>query len=137
MGFYAKVASEAHRLFSDAEFASLYCPANGRPSVPPSLLALARLLQHHAAISDAEVVERCRFDLRWKVALDLDLASVEAPFARSTYQAFRARLTLHEREGLAFERSVERARDAGLLPAELEVALTESPGAARDPRAWL
>jgi transposase len=136
LGFYGKLASEGHRLFRDADFAGAYCPDNGRPSVPPSVLALARLLQHFDGVSDAEVVERCQYDLRWKVALDLELASVEAPFAKSTFQAFRARLTVHLQEGLAFERSVQAARAAGLLPSRLRVALDSSPvrgrGAVKD-----
>jgi len=136
LGFYGKVASEGWELFRDEDFAGVYCPDNGRPSAAPSLLALARLLQFYAGVSDAEVVERCRYDLRWKVALDLDLASVKAPFAKSTFQAFRARLTLHEKEGLSFEKSVRAAREAGLLPARLQVALDSSPvrgrGAVKD-----
>lgn len=136
LGFYGKLASEGHRLFRDADFAGAYCTDNGRPSVPPSVLALARLLQHDDGVSDAEVVERCRYDLRWNVALDLELASVEAPFAKSPFQAFRARLTVHRQEGLAFERSVQAARDAGLLPPRLRVALDSSPvrgrGAVKD-----
>lgn len=136
MGFYGQLATEGPRLFHDADFAGAYCPDTGRPSCPPSLLALARLLQHYEGVSDAEVVERCRYDLRWKVALDLDLASVEAPFAKSTFQAFRVRLTLHQQEGLAFERSVTAARAAGLVPPRLRVALDSSPvrgrGAVKD-----
>lgn len=136
LGFYGKVATEGWALFRDEDFAGAYCMDNGRPSAAPSLLALARLLQFYARVSDAEVVERCRYDLRWKVALDLDLASVKAPFAKSTFQAFRARLTLHEQEGLAFEKSVRAAREAGLLPAQLRVALDSSPvrgrGAVKD-----
>jgi transposase len=136
LGFYGKVAGAGWELFRDEEFAGAYCLDNGRPSAPPSLLALARLLQFYARVSDAEVIERCRYDLRWKVALDLDLASVKAPFAKSTFQAFRARLTLHEQEGLAFEKSVREAREAGLLPARLRVALDSSPvrgrGAVKD-----
>ncbi len=136
LGFYGKVATDGWELFRDEDFAGAYCTDNGRPSAPPSLLALARLLQFYARVSDAEVVERCRYDLRWKVALDLDLASVKAPFAKSTFQAFRARLTLHEKEGLAFEKSVRAAREAGLLPARLRVALDSSPvrgrGAVKD-----
>jgi len=136
LGFYGKLAGEGPRLFRDADFAGLYCLDNGRPSVPPSLLALARLLQHYAGVSDAEVIERCRYDLRWKVALDLDLASVEAPFAKSTFQAFRVRLTVHRQEGLAFEKSIKAAREAGLLPQKLRVALDSSPvrgrGAVKD-----
>lgn len=136
LGFYGKLATEGHRIFQDGDFAGAYCEDNGRPSVPPSLLALARLLQHHDGVSDEETVARCRYDLRWKVALDLDLASVEAPFAKSTFQAFRARLTVHLKEGLAFEKSVQVAREAGLLPKRLRLALDSSPvrgrGAVKD-----
>lgn len=136
MGFYGRIACEGRRLFRDDDFAGAYRVDFGRPSVPPSLLACARLLQHYEGISDAEVVERCRYDLRWKVALELDLASIEAPFAKSTFQSFRSRLTLHAKEGLAFERSVELARESGLLPRTLTVALDSSPvrgrGAVKD-----
>ena len=34
--FYGYLASERGELFDDAEFARLYCPNNGRPSVPPA-----------------------------------------------------------------------------------------------------
>lgn len=136
LGFYGKLAREGHRFFRDEDFQDVYCADNGRPSCPPSILAMARLLQHYEGVSDAEVVERCKYDLRWKVALDLELASIGAPFAKSTFQAFRARLTLHDSEGLVFEHSVKAARDAGLLPQRLRVALDSSPvrgrGAVKD-----
>ena len=64
LGFYGKVAADGWELFRDEDFAGAYCLENGRPSVPPSRLALARLLQFYARVSDAEVVERCRYDLR-------------------------------------------------------------------------
>jgi len=136
MGLYGRLSQEGSRLFRDEDFASAYCLENGRPSTPPSLLVLARLLQHYEGISDAEVIERCRYDLRWKVALDLDPLSVKAPFAKSTFQAFRVRLTLHDQEGQVFEKSVAAAREAGLLPQRLRVALDSSPvrgrGAVKD-----
>ena len=87
-------------------------------------------------ISDAEVVERSKYDLRWKVALDLDPLTCVAPFAKATFQAFRLRLTLHEKEGLAFEKSVRAAVEAGLIEKTLKVALDSSPvrgrGAVKD-----
>lgn len=136
LGFYGQLATAGHQLFADEDFQGAYCADNGRPSCPPSVLATARLLQHYEGVSDAEVVERCKYDLRWKVALDLDLASIEAPFVKSTFQAFRVRLTLHAQEGLVFERSVKAAREAGRLPARLRVALDSSPvrgrGAVKD-----
>ena len=136
LGFYGKVALHGHEVFKDEDFAGIYCMDNGRASVPPSVVALARLLQHYAGISDAEVVERCRYDLRWKIALDMDPETFEAPFSKSTFQAFRTRLTLHCEEGIAFERSVRFARELGILPNKLCVALDSSPvrgrGAVKD-----
>jgi hypothetical protein len=136
LGFYWQLARHGSEIFKDEDFSSAYCHDNGRPSTPPSLLALARVLQHFEGLSDDEVIDRCRFDLRWKVALDLELYSTKAPFVKSTFQAFRARLTMHAKEGLAFEKSVKTAREAGLLPAQLRVALDSSPvrgrGAVKD-----
>lgn len=42
--FYGFLALHRKELFRDEDFAELYCPDNGRPSVPPSLLATALLL---------------------------------------------------------------------------------------------
>jgi hypothetical protein len=134
MGFHGKLAMTT--VFKDEDFAGAYDSNLGRPSVPPSMLAIARLLQHYDSISDAEVIEKTRFDLRYKAALDLDPNSVDAPFAKSTFQAFRARLTLHEKEGLAFERSIQLAMENGLLPKKLRLAMDSAPvrgrGAVKD-----
>ena len=43
--FYGWLAAQRGELFRDEEFAGLYCLSNGRPSVPPSLLATALVLQ--------------------------------------------------------------------------------------------
>lgn len=136
MGFYGQLSRARHKIFRDEDFAELYCPDNGRPSVPPSVLATARLLQVFEGISDREVVNRTRFDLRWKVALELDTFSIDPAFARSTYQVFRLRLTVHEKEGLLFEKSVKAAREAGLLPPQVRAAVDSTPvrgrGAVKD-----
>ena len=76
------------KLFRDEEFAALYCPNDGRNSVPPSLLATVLLLQTHDKVSDDEAKQRADFDIRWKVALGI--AVDECPFAKSTLQLFRA-----------------------------------------------
>ena len=91
----------------------LYCTDNGRDSVPPSLLATALLLQTYDRASDAEAKQRADFDIRWKVALGIE---VEArPFAKSTLQLFRAHLILHEKAREVFERSLRFARETGYL----------------------
>jgi hypothetical protein len=111
--FYGHVAQSRDRLFDDEDFACLYCRKNGRPCVPPSLLAVALLLQSHDKVSDQEAVERANFDVRWCVALGLDLGS--EPFAKSTLQLFRAQLLLHEKAEAIFLASLEEAKRRGFL----------------------
>jgi len=111
--FYGLLASLRGRLFRDADFAEFYCANNGRDSVPPSLLATALLLQAHDKVSDAEAKARADFDLRWKVALGIEVE--DRPFAKSTLQVFRAQLILHDRVREVFESSLRLARESGYL----------------------
>ena len=120
--FYGLLASLRGRLFRDADFAKFYCPDNGRDSVPPSLLATALLLQTHDKVSDAEAKARADFDLRWKVALGIEVE--DRPFAKSTLQVFRAQLILHNKVGEVFESSLRLARESGYLKGRgMKVAL--------------
>ena len=111
--FYGLLASLRGRLFRDAEFAEFYCPDNGRDSVPPSLLATALLLQSHDKVSDGEAKARADFDLRWKVALGIEVE--DRPFAKSTLQVFRAQLILYDKVREVFESSLRLARESGYL----------------------
>jgi transposase len=111
--FYGFLASQRGKLFRDEEFAQLYCPTNGRASVPPSLLATALVLQTHERASDAEAKARADYDLRWKVALGIELE--ERPFAKSTLQLFRAQLVLNEKAREMFRRSLELSKASGFL----------------------
>ena len=111
--FYGLLASLRGRLFRDADFAGFYCADNGRDSVPPSLLATALLLQSHDEVSDAEAKARADFDIRWKVALGIEVE--DRPFAKSTLQVFRAQLILHGKVREVFESSLRLARESGYL----------------------
>jgi transposase len=71
--FYGFLATERGNLFRDEDFGRLYCPDNGRNSVPPSLLATALLLQAHDRVSDEEAKRRADLDLSWKVALGIEI----------------------------------------------------------------
>ena len=111
--FYGLLASLRGQLFSDDDFAEIYCPDNGRDSVPPSLLATALLLQTYDKVSDAEAKARADFDIRWKVALGIEIE--DRPFAKSTLQMFRAQLILHDKVREVFESSLRLARQSGYL----------------------
>jgi transposase len=111
--FYGFLARHRGELFHDEDFAEFYSPDWGRPSVPPSLLATALLLQTHDRVSDKEAKERADYDLRWKVALGVEARA--RPFAKSTLQLFRAQLVLKEKMQAVFQRSLEYALQSGYL----------------------
>jgi transposase len=110
--FYGFLASQRGELFRDEEFAALYCSSNGRPSVPPSLLATALVLQAYDGVSDDEAKQRADYDLRWKVALGIELDA--RPFAKSTLQVFRAQLIVHAQTRAIFQRSLDMAKHRGV-----------------------
>jgi transposase len=119
--FYGLLAKREQEWFRDEDFVGLYREDFGRPSVPPSQLAIALLLQSHDGVSDEEAIERSAYDLRWKVALGLGLDAKLC--AKSTLQLFRAKLILHEAHEALFERSVRACREAGLLGKRRKVAV--------------
>lgn len=109
--FYGWLASQRGELFRDEQFAGLYVLDNGRPSVPPSLLAVALVLQTYEGVSDDEAKRRADYDLQWKVALGVELDA--RPFAKSTLQEFRAQLIVHDEARAIFQASLEAAKRRG------------------------
>ena len=103
--------------------------------MPPSLPATALLLQSHDKVSGAEAKARADFDIRWKVALGIEVE--DRPFAKSTLQVFRAQLILHDKVREVFESSLRLARESGYLKRRsMKVALDTTNilgrGAVRD-----
>jgi hypothetical protein len=137
--FYGWLAGQRGELFPDELFLGLYLDGWGRPSVPPSLLATALVLQTYDGVSDEEATRRAAYDLQWKVALGVELDT--KPFAKSTLQEFRAQLIVHEEQRLLFQESLELAKRRGKLGKgrqhrTLKVALDTTPifgrGAVKD-----
>ena len=132
---YGYLAEHREQLFRDEDFAALYCPDNGRTSVPPSLAVSMLFLRAYEGVSFVEAVERTKYDLRWKVALGLEME--EEPMQKSSLQEFEARLVLHEMGEPLLKKSIEEARRAGHLPnRKIRVALDTTPilgkGAVKD-----
>lgn len=124
--FHAQLAEAASRLFQDADFATFYNDKHGRPSVPPSLLALTLLLQHEAGVSDEEAIARTAYDLRWCAVLRKEAG--QPLCAKSTLQLFRAHLILHPQVQAIFLASIKEAKRTGLLKGQaLRIALDTKP----------
>jgi Transposase DDE domain/Transposase domain (DUF772) len=132
--FYGRMAAVSEVLFRDEDLKDMYDPANGRPSLPPSLMSGVLLLQFHDDVSDEEAVQRLMFDLRWQVALNLP---TDFPgFDPSSLTYFRQRLIEHNKERYAFDRFVMVGREAGFIPDRVslltDTTRTKGAGAVMD-----
>ncbi|WP_431999133.1 transposase [Sphaerimonospora mesophila] len=110
---YAVLHRECHTLFPDEMFADLFA-GDGRRSVPPMIVAVVMVLQRLEGLSDREAVDRFAFDVRWKYAaggLDFD----HPGFVHTVLVDMRARLAASDRPDRIFDRTVQVARQAGLI----------------------
>lgn len=132
--FYGRMGAVSDVLFNDDDLKDLYDPDNGRPSLPPSLMAGVLLLQFYDDVSDDEAVESTLYDLRWKVALNLPLDY--AGFDPSSLSHFRKRLVENGQERYAFDRLVAVGRAAGFIPDKVtllaDTTHTKGAGAVQD-----
>src|SRR5215467_304372 len=87
---FAFLAEHREVLFPAGMFADMYPSPNGRPSLPPQVLAAAVVLQALEGLSDFETVQALRCDLRWKAACGLGL--LDTAFDPSLLTYFRRRL---------------------------------------------
>ena len=132
--FYSQLATAAPALFKDEDFAVFYSAERGRPSVPPSQLALMLILKEHDQVSDEEAAARTAFDLRWAAVLRRQAGKPLC--AKSTFQLFRTHLVLHDQIQTIFLKSIEEAKKSGLLKGTLKAAIDTKPilgrGAVKD-----
>jgi len=123
--FHGRMGAVSHQLFQDQDLEEMYCVDNGRPSIPPSLLSGVMILQFYDDVSDGEAVERTKYDLRWKVALDLPL---DFPgFDPSSISNHRRRLIENGQERYAFDRFIQVGRAAGFIPDKVTLLTDTTP----------
>src|SRR5260370_9642427 len=83
---FAFLAGHREALFPAGMFADMYPSPNGRPSLPPQLLAATVVLQALHGLSDFETGQELRWDLRSKAAFGLGLLGT--PFRPSLLPYF-------------------------------------------------
>ncbi len=96
------------------ELEQCYCRENGRPSVEPVLVLGVTLLQFVEKVPDREAMERLRYHLGWKYALNHEMN--EGVFDSTVLVRFRSKLLEHEQGRLLFEGILKGLQEAGLIP---------------------
>lgn len=124
--FYERLADHGHEIVCDEDFAHLYSPDTGRPSIPPSIMVRALLCAIHDDVSgDREISRRTRVDLDWKAAMGVaaDFAGIGA----TTFSLFRSRLLVCDDDQKILERILARAADVGVLTGGRTGIIDSSP----------
>jgi len=123
--FYERLADHGHEIVSDDDFAELYAPRMGRPSVPPSVMVRAMLCATHDRTSDAETSRRTRVDADWKAAMGVD--DEFTGIAPRTFSLMRSRMVVHDADATLFEATLKKAIEKGVLKGKLTAIIDSSP----------
>jgi hypothetical protein len=118
---FAFVAEHRDGLFPPAMFADMYPSPNGRPSMPPQVLAVTVVLQALYGLPDNDAAQALRCDLRWKAACGLGL--LDPGFDPSLLTYFRRRLARSGDPGRLFARVREVVAATGALTGKRRRAL--------------
>lgn len=118
---FAFLAEHREVLFPAGMFADMYPSANGRPSMPPQVLAAVVVLQALHGLPDSEAALAVRCDLRWKAACGLGL--LDAGFDSSLLTYFRRRLARSGDPGRLFAKVREVVAGTGVLAGKRRRAL--------------
>ena len=118
---FAFLAEHRDGLFPAGMFADMYPSPNGRPSMPPQVLAVVVVLQALHGLPDYEAVQALRCDLRWKAACGLGL--LDPGFDPSLLTYFRRRLQRSGDPGRLFARVREVVAATGVLSGKRRRAL--------------
>jgi hypothetical protein len=87
---FAFMAEHRADMFPDTDYADLFSPDRGRPSIPATVMMSVMALQTLHEFSDRETAEAVCFDLRWKVAIGASLT--DSGFDASSLVYWRKRL---------------------------------------------
>jgi hypothetical protein len=118
---FAFLAGHRDALFPAGMFADMYPSPNGRPSMPPQVLAVVVVLQALYGLPDYDAAQAVRCDLRWKAACGLGL--LDAGFHPSLLTYFRRRLQHSGDPGRLFAKVKEVAAATGTLAGKHRRAL--------------
>ena len=124
--FYERLAEHGDSFLADSDYAHLYAPVMGRPSIPPSVMLRAMMCATHDKLSsDAETSRRTRVDADWKAAMGVD--DDFGGIAATTFGLMRARMLARDADNQLFASVLAKAVEAGVFKEKLTAIVDSSP----------
>ena len=110
---FAFLAAHRAEVFPDADYADLFAPPGGRPSLPATRMAAVLRLQVLHDYPDRETAEAARFDVRWKAATGAPLD--DPGFDPSTLVYWRNRIARSARPDRVSDAVRKVVEETGVL----------------------
>ena len=107
------LAEHRRELFPDSFTADLFPSRTGRPSLPADLVGSVLVLKELFDLSDTQIADALKFDLRWKVACGRSL--LQLSFDPSTLVYWRKRIAASGRPDRVFDAVAEVIAQTGIL----------------------
>jgi hypothetical protein len=105
----------------------IFSEEKGRGSTPPEHLVAILLLRYFEGVSYQVASDRTRYDLRWKAVLGRAPSELGPAVSDTTLNDFEKALRDNGRFEKLLARTVQMAKQAGLLEDEIEAAQDSSP----------
>ena len=105
----------------------IFSEARGRGSIPPEHLMAVLILRYFEGVSYQVAADRARYDLRWKAVLGRTPSELGPVVSDTTLNDFEKALRESGRFEKLLGRTVQMAKQAGLLGDEIEAAQDSSP----------
>ena len=87
---YLQLRDSLGVIYSDQQFASLFCATSGQLAYSPGQLAMVTVMQFMEGLTDRQAAESVRARIDWKYMLGLELTDVGVDY--SLLSEFRSRL---------------------------------------------
>jgi hypothetical protein len=121
------LAHQLDKIATEEVVGGIFSEERGRGSTPPEHLVALMILRYFEGVSYQVASDRARYDARWKAVLGRRPSELGPVVSDTTLNDFEKDLREHGRFDKLLARTVQLAKQAGLLGEEVETAQDSSP----------
>ena len=121
------LGSHLDQIATEDVVGGIFSEERGRGSTPPEHLVAVLILRYFEGVSYQVASDRARYDLRWKAVLGRTPSELGPVVSDTTLNDFENALRQERRFEKLLARTVQLAKESGLLGEEIEAAQDSSP----------